>query len=136
MVTMAVAAEPLTATTPWLLDSSTESTRRGGSRGKEGGREEGINSSLHHHHPLLHPRNPSPEEQRKRRRKRRRNKLLSSSSPPTSSSTESITRGAIRIKSDYWHAIPQPNLLEQTPLRTLATDQSLEIIITANQSNE
>merc|ERR1712042_424680 len=58
-----------------------------------------------------------------RNEQRRRNKLLSSLSPPTSSSTESITRGAMRIKSDYWHAIPQPNLLEQTPLRTLATDQ-------------
>merc|ERR1719260_417795 len=127
MVTMAVAAEPLTATTPWLLDSSTESTRRGDRR--RNSRRRLTRSVLR--------RRPRKREERKRRRKRRRNKLLSSSlSPPTSSSTESITRGAMRIKSDYWHAIPKPNLLEQTPLRTLAADQSLEIIITANQSNE
>merc|ERR1712168_549833 len=121
------AAEPLTATTPWLLDSSTESTRRGDRR--KNSRRRLTRNALR--------RRPRKREQRRRRRKRRRNRLLSSSSPPTSSSTESITRGAMRIKSDYWHAIPQPNLLEQTPLRTLdTTDQSLKIIITANQSNE
>merc|ERR1712042_289366 len=62
-------------------------------------------------------RRPRKREQRKRRRKRRRNKLLSSSSPPTSSFTESITRGAMRIKSDYWHMILQPKFVGTDPLK-------------------